>query len=153
MLPALGGYRLARIDASLLRRWVAGLEATGLSTTTVGRAYSVCKQVLDSAVEARYLSASPAVIKGLMTIALMVSTGKNLLGFMVPRKRLVLYVDGEMARQDVQERFTELADRLQVDVDDINSSSSLPTGKTTQCHGSIRSRGSSPSKPSWTRPT
>ena len=54
----------------------------------------------------------------LMTIALMVSTGKNLLGFMVPRKRRVLYVDGEMARQDVQERFTELADRLQVDVDD-----------------------------------
>ena len=65
VLPELGGYRLARIDASLLRKWVAGLEATGLSPTTVGHAYSVCKQVLDSAVEARYLAASPAVIKGL----------------------------------------------------------------------------------------
>jgi integrase len=65
VLPELGGYRLARIDASLLRKWVAGLEVTGLSPTTVGHAYSVCKQVLDSAVEARYLAASPAIIKGL----------------------------------------------------------------------------------------
>ena len=63
--PSWAAIRLARIDASLLRKWVAGLEATGLSPTTVGHAYSVCKQVLDSSVEARYLAASPAVIKGL----------------------------------------------------------------------------------------
>ena len=54
----------------------------------------------------------------LMTMALMVSNGKSLLGFTVPERRRVLYIDGEMSRQDIQERFAKLCDRTKLKMTD-----------------------------------
>jgi putative DNA primase/helicase len=47
----------------------------------------------------------------LMTLALAVANGGKALGFDAPAPRRVLYVDGEMARQDIQERYQMLCER------------------------------------------
>jgi hypothetical protein len=46
----------------------------------------------------------------LMLFALMFSTGGTALGFIVKKRRRVLYIDGEMASEDIRERFQKLSD-------------------------------------------
>ncbi len=41
-------------------------------------------------------------------IALAVATGSDFLRFRAPRRRAVLYIDGEMPREDIQERFKRM---------------------------------------------
>jgi putative DNA primase/helicase len=50
----------------------------------------------------------------LQTLALVISAGTEALGFRTAHPSRVLYVDGEMASEEVQERFTLLGERLKV---------------------------------------
>jgi len=54
----------------------------------------------------------------LMTLALIVSTGKEALGFRALKARPVLYIDGEMALEDVLERFQLLSSALDMPMTD-----------------------------------
>jgi putative DNA primase/helicase len=54
----------------------------------------------------------------LLSIALAVSTKGRVLGFHAPKPRPVLYVDGEMASDDIKDRLAMLADRMKVTPND-----------------------------------
>jgi putative DNA primase/helicase len=47
----------------------------------------------------------------LMTLALLISAGGKAMGFEARKRHRVLYIDGEMARHDIQDRFNELVSR------------------------------------------
>lgn len=49
-----------------------------------------------------------------MTLALVAASGEAALGFTTPEPCRVLYVDGEMASGEIQERFALLCDRLRI---------------------------------------
>lgn len=54
----------------------------------------------------------------LQTLALVASTQAHALGFTAPAPSRVLYVDGEMASEEIKDRFTLLAERMGVSMDD-----------------------------------
>jgi len=54
----------------------------------------------------------------LMTIALIISAGRAALGFTAPTPRSVLYVDGEMALEDILDRFNLLSEALGIPLTD-----------------------------------
>lgn len=62
--PAFGDAPLGAIDALTVRRWLAGLHSSGLSKSTVAKAYRVLSQAMSAAVESGYLAVSPCVIRG-----------------------------------------------------------------------------------------
>lgn len=65
VLPQLGDVRLGRLDTQLIARWRSGLlRRPNLSPSTVAKAYRLLRQALAAAVEARYIVANPATIKG-----------------------------------------------------------------------------------------
>ena len=50
----------------------------------------------------------------LQTLGLVAATGGDALGFRAPERSRVLYVDGEMASDEIKQRFELLADRLNI---------------------------------------
>ena len=74
----------------------------------------------------------------LMTVALMLSAGKSAMGFDAREARRVLYVDGEIARQDIQSRFAKLVECTGIPPSRIIWCSSPLIGKQTFCRASTR---------------
>jgi integrase len=61
ILPALGSLRLDRIDRLTVESWMAERKAAGLSASRRRQAFQVFRQILDAAVEDRYLPSNPAI--------------------------------------------------------------------------------------------
>jgi integrase len=61
--PAFDSYPLARIDALVVRTWLAKLEVDGVGQATRAKAYRLLSRILAAAVEARYLAANPCTIR------------------------------------------------------------------------------------------
>jgi integrase len=61
--PTFGSYPLARIDALVVRTWLAKLEAEGVGQATRAKAYRLLSRILAAAVEARYLAVNPCTIR------------------------------------------------------------------------------------------
>ena len=60
ILPAFGSTRLDRIDRLTVDTWMADLKAIGLSASRRRQAFQVLRQILEAAVQDRYLPSNPA---------------------------------------------------------------------------------------------
>jgi integrase len=61
VLPRFGSVQLGRITAMDVRAWIAELSSSGLSPSTVRKAYGVLSRVLNAAVECGLVTRSPCV--------------------------------------------------------------------------------------------
>lgn len=60
IIPAFGSTRLDRIDRMTIESWMADLRAAGLSASRRRQGFQVLRQILEAAVQDRYLPANPA---------------------------------------------------------------------------------------------
>ena len=67
VIPSLGNAELGDMDTQVVRRWLSGLSKSGLSRSTVAKAYRVLRQLLQHAVEAGYLAKNPCTVRGAAT--------------------------------------------------------------------------------------
>ena len=64
IIPTLGNAELGDVDTEVVRRWLSGLAKSGLSKSTVAKAYRVLRQLLQHAVDAGYLARNPCTVRG-----------------------------------------------------------------------------------------
>jgi integrase len=64
VLPTFGAAELGAVDTQAVRRWLSNLHKSGLSKSTIAKAYRVLRQLLQHAVDAGYISRNPCSIRG-----------------------------------------------------------------------------------------
>jgi integrase len=64
VLPTFGAAELGAVDTQAVRRWLSSLHESGLSKSTIAKAYRVLRQLLQHAVDAGYLPRNPCAVRG-----------------------------------------------------------------------------------------
>ena len=64
ILPTFGTAELGAIDTQVVRRWLSTMNQSGLSKSTVAKAYRVLRQLLQHAVDAGYVQRNPCTVRG-----------------------------------------------------------------------------------------
>ena len=59
LVPAFGSKELAKVTAIDIRRWLAGMRGTKLSSNTVAKAYRLLKHVMTTAADEGLIGRSP----------------------------------------------------------------------------------------------
>ena len=64
IIPTLGNAEPGDVDTQVVRRWLSSMNKSGLSRSTVAKAYRVLRQLLQHAVDAGYLAKNPCTVRG-----------------------------------------------------------------------------------------